>query len=107
MVKKLILILFVLKSRQIAEGNALTPYFNSQIVLALLDKIEENNSTFVPEKNVPEDFINPDWKNKERVHEWKNYVSNEIQNIWHSFNLEQKATIALQAREQASQEDWD
>lgn len=91
----------------IEEGNALTSYFNSEIILALLDKIEENNTNFIIDKNVPKDFINPDWKNLGRVHEWKNYISSEVQNIWHSFNVEQKATLALQAQEQASNEDWD
>lgn len=94
-------------NQHIAEGNAITGYFNSEVILALLDKIEENNSDFVPEKNTPADFINPNWKNKNRVHEWKNYVSEEVQDIWHSFSLEQKATLALQAYDQASNEDWD
>lgn len=91
----------------IAEGNALTSYFNSEIILALLDKIEEDTSNFIIDKNVPKDFINPNWKSKGRVHEWKNYVSEEVQDIWHSFNLEQKATLSLQAQQQASNEDWD
>ena len=55
----------------------------------------------------PHDYKNPDWKSAGRVHEWKNYISDPLREIWHSFSDEQKAKIAHSADESASQEEWD
>lgn len=55
----------------------------------------------------PLDFIDPNWKNTQRVHDWKNYISEELQAAWNTFTLYQKSIIAANAQEQASGEDWD
>lgn len=57
--------------------------------------------------NPPKDFENPQWNKAEKVHDWKNYISEELQSIWDSFTVVQKSVIAKNAQEQASCEDWD
>jgi hypothetical protein len=55
----------------------------------------------------PTDWQDPDWENPNRVHDWKNYISKELQAYWHTFTLYQKALIAKNAQELADREDWD
>ena len=45
------------------------------------------------------------WEN--RVHDWRNYISKEVRQMWQSFTPEQRAALARQADEQAGQEEWD
>ena len=54
----------------------------------------------------PEDYLNPNWNKAQKIHEWKNYISKEVQLIWHSFTDEQKAALARQAEDDASNEEW-
>lgn len=58
-------------------------------------------------ENVPHDYQRPDWDNAGRVHDWKNYISESLINIWDSFTDEQKAAIAASAQDSADNEDWD
>lgn len=55
---------------------------------------------------VPDDYRNPNWSHNNRVHEWKNHVSHQMKEIWHTFSDEQRAVIALNADEQAGREHW-
>jgi len=55
----------------------------------------------------PQDWDAPEWANAYCVHEWKNYISTEVQQIWHSFTDYQKKAIARQAEENAEREEWD
>lgn len=57
--------------------------------------------------NTPPDYLEPDWENAKRVHDWKNHVGDEIQALWLTFNPAQKAALARQAEKLASDEDWD
>lgn len=57
--------------------------------------------------SVPLDYANPDWEKARRVHEWKNYVSERLQAVWHTFTDEQKQAIAESADDVASAEEWD
>lgn len=82
----------------------------AQTVLALLNLIEKEETESIPvniDNSVPNDFISPNWKAMNRVHEWKNYISEEIQALWDSFSLVQKLEIAKEAQHRASQEDWE
>lgn len=54
-----------------------------------------------------EEFANPDWNNKNRVHDWKNYVREELKVMWPSFTLEQRRVIAENMDNIASDEGWD
>ena len=53
------------------------------------------------------DWRNPQWDAKTRVHDWRNYVSAELQAMWHTFTDEQQLAIARNAAELASLEDWE
>lgn len=55
----------------------------------------------------PTDYKNPHWSTVDRVHNWRNYVSAELQCVWDSFSDEQKAIIAANADAIAGNEQWD
>jgi hypothetical protein len=55
----------------------------------------------------PTDYEAPDWENGRRVHEWKNYISEELQALWETFSTRQKIAIARNASDLAGREDWD
>jgi hypothetical protein len=55
----------------------------------------------------PNDWATPDWANAGRVHEWKNYFSEEVQTMWGNFTDAQKQALARQAESNASNEEWD
>jgi hypothetical protein len=55
----------------------------------------------------PSDYLAPQWDKYDRVHNWRNYVSDEVQAAWDSFTAAQKAMIARLCEKQAHSEDWD
>lgn len=58
-------------------------------------------------KLTPQDYKNPDWKKIDRVHNWRNYISMELQSMWNTFTDDQKAAIARSAEESADMEEWE
>lgn len=55
----------------------------------------------------PEDFLDPKWESATRVHEWKNYISDEVRDMWGEFTGRQRAALARQAQVEADSEIWD
>ena len=55
----------------------------------------------------PQDFEWPIWAHAHRVHEWKNYINDEVRAMWASFTRDQRAALARQAKERADSEDWE
>lgn len=53
------------------------------------------------------DYKSPDWNNLDRVHEWKNYISEDLVMIWDTFTDIQKKVIAENADNIADREEWD
>lgn len=53
------------------------------------------------------DAINPDWENAGRVHDWRNYIDDDLRAIWDTFSDAQKIAIAKSAQRQADNEEWD
>lgn len=51
--------------------------------------------------------LRPKWDETGRVHDWRNYISGNVQAIWHTFTDEQKFALVEQADEQAGREHWD
>lgn len=51
--------------------------------------------------------LNPNWRNTHKVHDWRNYISEEVRNMWETFNEQQKIALMNQANQQAECEDWD
>lgn len=50
---------------------------------------------------------NPDWAAAQKVHDWRNYIHENLRGIWHTFTLEQKMAIANNAQITADAELWD
>ncbi len=50
---------------------------------------------------------NPNWNSGGRVHNWKNYVSDDIRKIWKQFSFREKRIIASYAEKLAQNEEWD
>lgn len=50
---------------------------------------------------------NPDWGKAEKIHDWRNYVSEAVRKLWTTFTWEQRVALYLQADEQALDEEWD
>lgn len=53
------------------------------------------------------DYINPEWDRVWKVHNWRNYITDELRAMWDTFTPEQKLAIARMAEEQASREEWE
>lgn len=49
----------------------------------------------------------PDWQNTNRVHDWKNYISEEVAAMWDTFTPEQREALARMADGFADCENWD
>ena len=54
-----------------------------------------------------EDYENPQWEKAEKIHDWRNYISEDMQIIWDTFTPLQQRLIADNAQETADAEDWD
>lgn len=53
------------------------------------------------------DWKSPNWESAGRIHDWRNHVSEEIQDMWDTFTDEQKRALQQQAQQQAEAEEWD
>lgn len=60
-----------------------------------------------PDHNVPSDWVNPCWGEEQRMHNWRNYAGNTMQEIWPTFSVEQKQVISERLANIASNEVWD
>lgn len=49
----------------------------------------------------------PDFANRGRVHDWRNYVPEWARVHWHSIAVDSRVAIFLMADDFASREDWD
>ena len=55
----------------------------------------------------PDNWSEPDFANAGRVHDWRNYVSEEICAMWPSMPDQLKQALARQAEATASNEEWE
>jgi len=55
----------------------------------------------------PEEIENPKWEEAGRVHDWRNYASGRIKELWPTFTKEQKIALAESFDDTASCEEWD
>ena len=58
-------------------------------------------------EGLPTNWENPDWETSNKVHDWRNHVSDGIIKIWDTFSQEQKMAIAISANDEASNEEWE
>jgi hypothetical protein len=52
-------------------------------------------------------YLEPDWTDFDKVHNWKNYISEELVDMWDSFTDNQKIAIGENAQGLADNEEWD
>lgn len=55
----------------------------------------------------PENFRNPIWDEAGRVHDWRNYASEWLREVWTTLSDEQARAIAASLDDIAMLEDWD
>lgn len=55
----------------------------------------------------PSDYRTPDWAAAGRVHDWKNYASEWLQEVWPSLSDEQARAVAASLDDVAAAEHWD
>lgn len=53
------------------------------------------------------EYIHPDWNDDSRIHNWKNYATDDLRNEWDNFSDNQKIIIGKALQEIALQEEWD
>ncbi len=53
------------------------------------------------------DILNPDFKNRTKVMDWRNYVPFDWQENWNKFSIRERKIIAVMAQMQADKEEWD
>lgn len=56
--------------------------------------------------DIPRDFNNPNWNEKEKAHDWKNYVTPEVEKLWYTFNMRQRELLAINFQNIANDEEW-
>ena len=56
---------------------------------------------------VPCDIENPNFRSRERVHNWKNYIPLDFKKIWKELPLVARFALVIMAEEQAEAEEWD
>lgn len=53
------------------------------------------------------DLSKPDFENKGTVHDWRNYVFEELEEKWEYLTNRERKIIAYMAKYQADREEWD
>ena len=54
-----------------------------------------------------DEYRNPNWTTGGRVHNWKNYASEGLKELWSTFTMAQKKVIYDSLEEMAAREEWD
>ena len=57
--------------------------------------------------NPPMDWSSPDWEVKDKVHNWRNYVSEDVKINWPDLSGRIRLILAANFDEIASREEWD
>lgn len=104
-----------------AIGNAVRNAYLSDDEVTIMDISSDDGVTVtsVPGKaagppplpledsEIPEDALDPTWSEARRVHDWRNYVSDHVRHLWHTFTPLQRIALAAQAKNEADSEEWD
>lgn len=56
---------------------------------------------------LPGDWEDPEWGRLDKCHEWKRYISKDIEEMWPELPEKLKKALAIQANEIAEREEWD
>lgn len=57
--------------------------------------------------SIPSDWEYPEWEVEDRVHNWRNYATNELKAHWQYMTDETKKIVAECLAECASAEEWE
>lgn len=71
------------------------------------DLISRNFVISITYQNAVNTITAPDWNRAGRVHDWRNYVPEDLQCLWPELAMETKLVIFLMAEAQANGEEWD
>lgn len=66
-----------------------------------LQEIMTDEDYWVPRLN------QPDFRNRGRVHDWRNHVPDELREMWPQLTFRERAIIALIADDLADGENWE
>jgi hypothetical protein len=55
----------------------------------------------------PDWLESPEFDEAGKVHDWRNHVGGRTKGLWSTFTQEQRLAIALDADDDAGNEDWD
>ena len=56
---------------------------------------------------MPRDTLKPEWHNVHKAHDWKNYVTDDLKNVWSTFSQIQTILIAEALQKIADAEEWE
>jgi hypothetical protein len=59
------------------------------------------------EYNLPPDWENPEWSAQKKIHNWHNYVDDQVRVLWFSLSDEVRQKLAINFNNIADQEEWD
>lgn len=68
-------------------------------------EISHESSNIYP--RLPSDWAWPKWNEEDRVHNWRNYVTDDLKEIWETFGENLQKMLACHFEVLASNEDWD
>lgn len=57
--------------------------------------------------DIPVDWEHPKWEERERIHNWRNYVSEDLKNHWENLSDTTKQVVSANLEDIASREEWD
>lgn len=61
----------------------------------------------VPEIDPPADFLEPNWDEVKRCHNWRDYVPEKLVPLWASLPANVRAILAVDYQRLASLEEWE
>ena len=68
---------------------------------------EQEYNNLVERLNPPGDWSNPDWGLKDKVHNWRNYASEDLQAEWLMMSGKQRMIVSACLNEIADNEIWE
>ena len=72
-----------------------------------MEGAEHEYNRLMEEYEPPADWDRPQWQEASKVHNWRNYVHEELQSEWPSFTGRQKILLSSAFDGVASDEEWD
>jgi len=81
--------------------------YMDQQMQQLMESGEHEFNELMEKYAPPDDWDYPKWELVERVHNWRNYVSDGLREEWSGFTGRQKIILSSDFNEIASNESWE